>query len=189
VLLLDEPFGALDAKVRKDLRHWLRKLHEKIEVTSVFVTHDQEEALEIADRIVVMRSGIIEQIGTPQAVYERPETAFVHEFIGDSVAIPVTIEGGIIEFEGRPTRLSAPNTAQGHARLLARPHEMTLVKAEQAAFAGTVRRAYGFGPVVRLDVALGNGSEIVEVNAPAGAAIAEGQAVHLRPERYRVFAA
>ena len=81
VLLLDEPFGALDAKVRKELRRWLRKLHTEIHVTSIFVTHDQEEALEVADRVVVMNKGRIEQIGTPQQVYDHPQTAFVHEFI------------------------------------------------------------------------------------------------------------
>jgi sulfate transport system ATP-binding protein len=189
VLLLDEPFGALDAKVRKDLRHWLRSLHEKIEVTSVFVTHDQEEALEIADRVVVMKNGVIEQIGTPQTVYEKPATAFVHQFIGDSITIPVTVEGGVIHFEGHPTRLAAPDATRGRAHLLARPHQMSLVDKDEAAFAGRVRRAYGFGPVVRLDVALGSGSDTIEVNAPAGVAVAEGQEVHLLPEHYRVFAA
>jgi sulfate transport system ATP-binding protein len=187
ILLLDEPFGALDANVRKDLRHWLRGLHEKMEVTSVFVTHDQEEALEIADRIVVMRNGAIEQIGTPQAVYEKPATAFVYGFIGNSIAIPVMVEGGVINFEGRPTRLAAPDVPQGRTHLLARPHEMSLVEKDEAAFAGTVRRAYSFGPVVRLDVAIGSSGETIEVNAPAGVAIAEGQEVHLLPERYRLF--
>ena len=189
VLLLDEPFGALDAKVRKDLRHWLRSLHEKIEVTSVFVTHDQQEALEIADRIVVMRAGEIEQIGTPQAIYERPATAFVHEFIGDSIAIPVTVDEGVVQFEGRATRLTASHVMQGRARLLARPHEMILVQKDKAAFAGTVRRAPGFGPVVRLDVALGTSGETIEVNAPADAAIVEGQEIHLLPQRFRIFGA
>ena len=80
VLLLDEPFGALDAKVRKDLRRWLRRLHDELHITSVFVTHDQEEALEVADTIVVMNQGEIEQIGTPQAVYDAPATPFVYQF-------------------------------------------------------------------------------------------------------------
>jgi sulfate/thiosulfate transport system ATP-binding protein len=81
VLLLDEPFGALDAKVRKELRAWLRRLHDEIHITSLFVTHDQEEALEVADRVVVMNAGKIEQIGTPQDVVERPATPFVAEFL------------------------------------------------------------------------------------------------------------
>ena len=83
VLLLDEPFGALDAKVRKELRRWLRRLHEEVHVTSVFVTHDQEEALEVSDRVVIMNEGRIEQSGTPEEVYERPATPFVYGFLGD----------------------------------------------------------------------------------------------------------
>src|SRR5882672_5706674 len=83
VLLLDEPFGALDAKVRKELRRWLRRLHDEMQLTSVFVTHDQEEALELADRVAVMSEGKIEQVGTPDDVYHRPETAFVYEFMGN----------------------------------------------------------------------------------------------------------
>src|SRR5512144_555055 len=83
VLLLDEPFGALDAKVRKELRRWLRNLHDEMQLTSIFVTHDQEEALELADRVAVMSEGKIEQVGTPDDVYHRPETAFVYEFMGN----------------------------------------------------------------------------------------------------------
>src|SRR5437867_12712843 len=83
VLLLDEPFGALDAKVRKELRRWLRRLHEEVHVTSVFVTHDQEEALEVSDRVVIMNEGRVEQSGTPEEVYEDPATPFVYGFLGD----------------------------------------------------------------------------------------------------------
>src|SRR5206468_9641796 len=83
VLLLDEPFGALDAKVRKDLRRWLRRLHDDYQITSIFVTHDQEEALDVADRIVVMNEGKIEQIGTPEEVYEQPNSPFVYHFLGN----------------------------------------------------------------------------------------------------------
>src|SRR6195952_406246 len=82
VLLLDEPFGALDAKVRKELRRWLRRLHDDLHVTSIFVTHDQEEALEVADRIVVLNRGHVEQVGSPQDVYDHPQTSFVYEFLG-----------------------------------------------------------------------------------------------------------
>src|SRR5438445_200552 len=100
VLLLDEPFGSLDAKVRKELRRWLRNLHTEIHVTSIFVTHDQEEALEVADRVVVMDKGRIEQTGTPQQVYDHPRTSFVHEFIGESIVVPVAIEDGEVRFAG-----------------------------------------------------------------------------------------
>ena len=94
VLLLDEPFGALDAKVRKELRRWLRRLHEEMGLTSVFVTHDQEEALELADRVVVMSNGKIEQVGTPDEVYERPATPFVYEFLGHVNRMPCTVARG-----------------------------------------------------------------------------------------------
>src|ERR1700753_3021647 len=101
VLLLDEPFGALDAKVRKELRQWLRALHREINVTSIFVTHDQEEALEVANRVVVMDRGRIDQVGTPGDVYDHPRTSFVHGFIGESIAVPVMIEDGEVRFNGR----------------------------------------------------------------------------------------
>ena len=94
VLLLDEPFGALDAQVRKELRRWLRRLHDEIHVTSVFVTHDQEEALEVADRVVVMNQGKIEQVGTPEEVYTNPATPFVYNFIGNVNLFHGIVEGG-----------------------------------------------------------------------------------------------
>ena len=94
ILLLDEPFGALDAKVRKELRRWLRDIHDRTGHTTVFVTHDQEEALELADRVVVMNQGKIEQVGTPDEVYDRPATPFVFGFIGETNALPVTVEVG-----------------------------------------------------------------------------------------------
>jgi len=94
VLLLDEPFGALDAKVRKDLRRWLRRLHEEMGLTSVFVTHDQEEALELADRVVVMSHGRIEQVGSPEEIYDQPATPFVYEFLGHVNRLPCTVARG-----------------------------------------------------------------------------------------------
>ena len=107
ILLLDEPFGALDAKVRKELRQWLRSLHSEIHVTSIFVTHDQEEALEVANRVVVMDKGRIEQIGTPGEVYDNPATAFVHGFIGESIVLPVDVSGGSVRLGGRPLNIAA----------------------------------------------------------------------------------
>ena len=95
VLLLDEPFGALDAKVRKELRRWLRRLHEEMGLTSVFVTHDQEEALELADRVVVMSNGRIEQVGTPDQVYDSPATPYVYEFLGHVNRMPFTVARGL----------------------------------------------------------------------------------------------
>src|SRR6266850_132731 len=108
-LLLDEPFGALDAKVRKELRRWLRRLHDDMGLTSVFVTHDQEEALELADRVVVMSEGHIEQIGTPRVVYDDPATPFVYEFLGNANRLECRIDGGTVEIAG--TRLSLHQAA------------------------------------------------------------------------------
>jgi sulfate transport system ATP-binding protein len=187
VLLLDEPFGSLDAKVRKELRRWLRQLHTEIHVTSVFVTHDQEEALEVADRVVVMDRGRIEQTGTPQDVYERPGTAFVHEFIGETIIVPVEIEGGSMRYGGEPVGLDAQGQA-GSARLFVRPYEMAIVPAAAAPFSGTVRRVHGIGPRRRVEIALGAGGTVVEVDASRTDSLAVGQFVGLSPRQYRVFA-
>src|ERR1700730_15189000 len=152
VLLLDEPFGALDAKVRKELRRWLRNLHEEIHVTSVFVTHDQEEALEVADRVVVMNHGRIEQIGTPQQVYDHPRTSFVHEFIGESIVVPVVVEAGDVRFDGRSTGLDSRGTPNGAALLFARPFEVTILPSSgENQLTGTVTRIHGIGAARRVD--------------------------------------
>ncbi|MGA2127360.1 MAG: sulfate ABC transporter ATP-binding protein [Xanthobacteraceae bacterium] len=189
VLLLDEPFGALDAKVRKELRRWLRNLHDEIHLTSVFVTHDQEEALEVADRVVVMNRGHVEQTGTPQQVYECPETAFVHEFIGESIIVPVTIEAAGVSFAGRPTGLDAPPGCLGGARLFVRPYEMATVGVGSAAFTGTVRRVHGLGPARRIEIALGAGDGVcvIEVDVPRAHDLTIGQSIGLSPRQYRIF--
>ena len=100
ILLLDEPFGALDAKVRKDLRRWLRDLHRRLGLTSVFVTHDQEEALELADQVVLMREARIEQIGSPREIYDRPATPFVYEFLGSANRLPCRVRAGLVDVAG-----------------------------------------------------------------------------------------
>ena len=113
LLLLDEPFGALDAKVRKELRRWLRDLHDRMGLTSVFVTHDQEEALELADRVVVMNEGLIEQVAGPQIIYDEPATAFVYDFVGDSNRIAVTVDDGRVLFDGEALDVSAESAPDG----------------------------------------------------------------------------
>ena len=127
VLLLDEPFGALDAKVRKELRRWLRTLHDELHITSIFVTHDQEEALEVADQIIVMNKGNVEQIGSPREVYEKPATPFVFDFLGQANRFEGQHQQGIIQLgEDRiqlPQTLDAP---QGQIIAFARPHEFQL---------------------------------------------------------------
>lgn len=127
VLLLDEPFGALDAKVRKELRRWLRTLHDELHITSIFVTHDQEEALEVADQIVVMNKGNVEQIGSPREVYETPKTPFVFDFLGQANRFEGQNHAGIIQLgEDRIQFEGAKNAAQGEVILFARPDELRI---------------------------------------------------------------
>ena len=191
ILLLDEPFGALDAKVRKELRQWLRSLHSEIHVTSIFVTHDQEEALEVADRVVVMDKGRIEQIGTPGDVYDNPATAFVHGFIGKSIVLPVEVSGGSVRLGGRPLNIAAEGAASGASKLFIRRHDMQIGPAGTGSLEGAVRHVRSFGPIQRAEVALtaGEGKTVIEIDAPRDRELQAGEIVSLQPRRYRIFAA
>ncbi|MEW6255620.1 MAG: sulfate ABC transporter ATP-binding protein [Pseudomonadota bacterium] len=188
ILLLDEPFGALDAKVRKELRRWLRNLHEELPVTSVLVTHDQEEALELADTVVVMGKGRIEQVGTPQEVYDTPATAFVHDFIGESLSLAAEVSGGRLHVSARATPLDAQGAADGPVRLVARPHDVDFVDPGAAPVAGRILALRTFGPTRRADIVLPDG-QVVETGVPAGEALAVGTQIGLVPRRYRIFPA
>jgi sulfate/thiosulfate transport system ATP-binding protein len=188
VLLLDEPFGALDAKVRKELRRWLRSLHDEIHVTSVFVTHDQEEALELADRVVVIDKGRIQQVGTAHDVYENPATSFVHAFIGETIATTVTIKNGVVSRAGQPTGLDSQGVHDGECTLFVRPYDMAVVPVTEATFAGEVTRIHGLGPARRIEVALQSGGEVVEVDLPRTYDVTNGQTIGLHPLHYRIFA-
>ena len=127
VLLLDEPFGALDAKVRKELRRWLRTLHDELHITSIFVTHDQEEALEVADQIIVMNKGNVEQIGSPREVYEKPATPFVFDFLGQANRFEGQNHNGIIQIgEDRIQVPQAKDSPQGDVIAFVRPDELTI---------------------------------------------------------------
>ena len=139
ILLLDEPFGALDAKVRKELRQWLRSLHSEIHVTSIFVTHDQEEALEVANRVVVMDKGRIEQIGTPGEVYDKPATAFVHGFIGELIVLPVDVRDGCVRLGGKALEHRRQRRGRRGLKTVRPPPR-------HADRAGRQRRAGGRGP-------------------------------------------
>ncbi len=189
VLLLDEPFGALDAKVRKELRRWLRRLHDEMQVTSVFVTHDQEEAMEVADRIVVMNQGRIEQVGTPDQVYDHPATPFVLQFLGD-----------VNLFHGRLDHAQgAVGHAAAHAREVSyvRPHELQIVAAAQeGSVAVTLVQALTVGPNTRLEFRrVDDGSDIdVELSRAEfrllreRVSLAPGSAAHLLPRHVTRFA-
>jgi sulfate transport system ATP-binding protein len=191
ILLLDEPFGALDAKVRKELRQWLRSLHSEINVTSIFVTHDQEEALEVANRVVVMDKGRIEQIGTPGEVYDDPATAFVHGFIGESVVLPVEVCDGCVRLGGKTLSIAADGVPCGASKLFIRRHDMKVGAAGSGALEGAVRRVRTFGPIQRAEVALsaGESATVIEIDAPRDRELRTGDIVGLQPRRYRIFAA
>jgi sulfate transport system ATP-binding protein len=191
ILLLDEPFGALDAKVRKELRKWLRSLHEEIHVTSIFVTHDQEEALEVANRVVVMDKGSIEQIGTPGDVYDDPATAFVHGFIGESVVLPIEISDGRISFGDKVLDLESHDARSGPSKLFVRRHDISIGPAGSGALQGAVKRVRAFGPTQRADIVLdADGEEtLIEIDAPRDGVLKPGDIVGLQPRRYRIFAA
>jgi sulfate transport system ATP-binding protein len=190
ILLLDEPFGALDAKVRKELRRWLRTLHEEINVTSVFVTHDQEEALEVANRVVVMDKGRIEQIGTPAEVYDRPATAFVHSFIGESVVLPVNVSDGQVWVGDQALNIKPNGAAPGPSHLFVRRHDMQ-VAPPGGGLRGSVRYLRTFGAVQRADIALtaGDGETLIEIDTPRDRPLQIGEVVELQPTRFRIFSA
>src|SRR3954465_8017527 len=132
VLLLDEPFGALDAKVRKELRRWLRDVHERTGQTTVFVTHDQDEALELADRVAILNDGRLEQIGTPDEVHDSPASPFVMSFVGETSRLPVSIADGQVLFEGRRLSIRAEGIADGLGDLFVRPWDLRLHVEDQA---------------------------------------------------------
>ena len=189
LLLLDEPFGALDAKVRRELRRWLREIHDQTGHTTVFVTHDQEEALELADRIVVLNDGRVEQIGTPDAVYDAPATPFVASFIGESNALPITVADGRVWFAGAPVGLLTQG-ADGPRTLVFRPHHVDVVDpARPGAFAGVLLAERRHGAFRRAEIALDGGGEHVEVDLAADAPRVErGQRLALLPHRWWLFA-
>jgi len=155
VLLLDEPFGALDAKVRKELRRWLRRLHDELHITSLFVTHDQDEALEVADRIVLMNKGRIEQIGTAQEVYERPVTAFACSFLGAVNRFSGRVEGTSLRVGKDAVPIAQSGAAADGAEMIAyaRPHELDIVtESDGSGIAVKVSRVLLCGATARVEL-------------------------------------
>ena len=196
VLLLDEPFGALDAQVRKELRRWLRNLHDELHITSVFVTHDQEEALEVADRVVLMDHGRVEQVGTPHEVYERPATPFVYGFLGAVNRFSGQVDG-VNTLRVGADRLAhdTPGLAAGAPALgFARPHELEIVvdgARDSLGVEAQVTRVLGFGANPRVELTGADGQHYeVELSRERIAALGlrPAQAVRLLPSRLSVFA-
>jgi sulfate transport system ATP-binding protein len=166
LLLLDEPFGALDAKVRKELRRWLRQLHDGMGLTSIFVTHDQEEALELADRVVVLDGGRIEQVGTPEDVYMSPRSGFVSGFVGDCNSLPVSLRGERAEFAGRSIAVPRQRLPDGPARLDFRPHDVA-VGGAPGGLPLRVSGVYRRGGAWRIEGSVGGESGVVEIDLDA----------------------
>ena len=164
VLLLDEPFGALDARVRAELREWLRRLHDEVHVTTVFVTHDQEEAMAVADRIAVLNRGRVEQVGGPRDLYEQPETEFVMSFVG-------------------------PVNQVGDAWI--RPHDLELLTdPSELADEAMIERIVHLGFEVRVELMRADGERLwaqVTRDRCEELELAEGQILYLRPQRERIF--
>jgi sulfate transport system ATP-binding protein len=199
VLLLDEPFGALDAKVRKELRRWLRRLHDELHITSIFVTHDQEEALEVADRIVLMNRGRVEQSGAPREIYDQPASAFAYGFIG-------TVNEFRGQIEGAHVRVGEDLLPHGETGLkegrevvaYARPHEIKIVPhgAGERGVAAKVNRILTAGSLARVELI---GVEVREARRPEyfeaelpqedllGLDLSPGQPVRLLTSRLRLF--
>ncbi len=189
VLLLDEPFGALDAKVRVELRRWLRKLHEQTGQTTLFVTHDQEEALELADRVVVMREGRVEQVGTPSEIYREPTSPYVFEFIGRANALAGEVRGG--RFQARNLQLEAGNVADGSARLYVRPHDLVLADGEDG-IPAQVRALHRLADRITVELAVVDQERALELDLVDRADVrvpAIGDEVRVQALRYRVFPA
>ncbi len=189
VLLLDEPFGALDAQVRRELRRWLREIHDTTGHTTVFVTHDQEEALELADRVVVMSHGRIEQVGGADEVYDRPNSPFVYGFIGDSSTLPVRAEKGEIWLHDRALGLSAPHLPDGEATLYFRPHDVELLDGCGGCIAGTVAASRRVAGTRRVELEIGGEQHRVEIELPVEHPAAAKSRVAFRPRKWKVFPA
>jgi sulfate/thiosulfate transport system ATP-binding protein len=187
VLLLDEPFGALDAQVRKGLRRWLREIHDKTGHTTVFVTHDQEEALELADRVVVMSQGRIEQVGTADEIYDEPNSPFVFSFIGESNALPVRIEDGQAWLSDRPLGIDVKGQVDGDAILHFRPHDIEIVEGCGGCIAGPVVASRRVAGTRHLEIEVGGDRTRIELEVPANHGSRELSRLAFRPKRWRLF--
>jgi len=193
LLLLDEPFGALDAKVRKELRRWMRRLHDDIQITSIFVTHDQEEAMEVADRVVVMSNGKIEQIGTPEEVYKNPVNAFVYDFLGNYNEFAGLKDGNgnihLADFDaGKAEKIStgAP------VRIFMRPHEIYVTKTiEEGEFIeAIVEHVNPAGSLVKVELERKNGQLVqaeISKNIMTTLSIQKGDKIFFRPDTMKIF--
>jgi sulfate transport system ATP-binding protein len=187
ILLLDEPFGALDAKVRKELRRWLRRLHDQMHVTSLFVTHDQEEALEVADKVAVMNEGVIEQIGTPQEVYDHPANPFVYNFLGSVNLFHGRLQAGSVHIEEGADR------DVGSVVAYVRPHDIEISRTcdEHFTIAARIVHVSAAGPIARIQLLRLDTAEPVEAELTRDQyrreGYADGEQVYIRVSNPHIF--
>ena len=193
VLLLDEPFGSLDAKVRKELRQWLRRFHDELRITSVFVTHDQEEALEVADRVVLMNEGRVEQVGTPEEVYHHPANAFVYNFLGNVNLFHSRVEEGKVYLGDMPIDLPAETVRDSKsAMVFVRPHLLEIEHHRNGGdnFHAKVTHINAAGPLVKVDLVTDWGAPVhVEISHGrySSLGLKRDDEVFVRPRERRVF--
>lgn len=202
VLLLDEPFGALDAKVRQELRQWLRRLHDELHVTSLFVTHDQEEAFEVADRVVIMNRGRIEQVGSPNDVFEQPANDFVMDFLGNVNVFHSRIQDGKALLGSAPVTLGANATHHGSvathsegktAKVYVRPHELDISRSPIGveSLRATVLHLRSTGPVVRVVLRASEGDQTMiadlSQHQQSQLNLTVGDVTYVSPQKIRVF--
>jgi sulfate transport system ATP-binding protein len=187
MLLLDEPFGALDAQVRRNLRHWLREVHDRAGVTTVFVTHDQEEALDLADRVAILHQGRLVQLGAPQDLYDNPQDPFVFEFLGAACRMDGEVQGDrlrIADWES-PAPAGAP---AGAVEVFFRPDEVDFAPADGAGLSAQVRSTVARGPQVRIECLIeGRSVELHAHGARLPPGVAPGLAVRVRPTRPKIY--
>jgi sulfate transport system ATP-binding protein len=194
VMLLDEPFGALDAKVRSELRTWLRRFHDEFHVTSLFVTHDQEEAFEVADKVVVMNAGRVEQTGTPAEVFEHPANAFVMDFLGNVNVFPVQLLNGRAMLGQVEIPLPHVPTAGDEGRVFVRPHELEITRTREgsSALEAKITHINPAGSVVKVRLIAEQFGLLVSVDVVperySALHLKPGELVFIAPKRARMFA-
>jgi len=187
MLLLDEPFGALDARVRKDLRRWLREIHKKTGLTTVFVTHDQDEAMELADRVVVLNQGRIEQVGPPEELYDHPASPFVISFVGEAVALPVKVVNGHVEFGGRELHVDTHGLRDGAARVFFRPADIAIGGQGVGDLEGRVESLRRTAGGVRATIAIDGYDQTLEIDSALSSGAKLGGRIPLSFSNARIF--
>ncbi|MGM9922839.1 MAG: sulfate/molybdate ABC transporter ATP-binding protein [Bacillus sp. (in: firmicutes)] len=194
VLLLDEPFGALDAKVRKELRRWLRHLHNDFQITSVFVTHDQEEALDVADRIVIMNNGRIEQVGTPEEVYNHPANPFVYDFLGSANLITGKVSNGRLQTGDYQLEIPGQqHVSDGEGLGYIRPYNFIIERSasDETSIGAIVAHIHAVGPTVRVELRRKDNEEFMELELSKENAdelhLSLGESVFVKPKELKVF--